>query len=275
MNAPTRAVSALADVILRAQQQGRQTPMGIAFAIDAAQMVMSPETAAAHERVRVERDRYRIAWGMARTRALSAGGAADRYAARARDGQEALQHMLFAVLGSQLARAAAQKETAEMRRWLTERTQTLVDSDAARERLLGRVRELEQLLAENRPADEDPIAYELTAEAGKVTRGDAGGITQADAEPTVEVFRAEYEHEITPIESYTTREVAREHCETEAEGSEPRPRDLFELEWRPDPDDERAEELWVVGTAPGDEERTGYSVTAVAIATEYDPEADR
>ncbi|MDX3507420.1 hypothetical protein PV755_00535 [Streptomyces caniscabiei] len=60
-------------------------------------------------------ERYRIAWGMARTRAISTGGAADRYADRAREGQEALQHMLFAVIAAQLARKAATDETAELR----------------------------------------------------------------------------------------------------------------------------------------------------------------
>ncbi|MGW2742332.1 hypothetical protein [Streptomyces sp. NPDC001450] len=59
------------------------------------------------QRLQTERDRYRIAWRIARTRALSAGGAADRYAAHARDAQEALQHMLFAVIAGQLGRKAA------------------------------------------------------------------------------------------------------------------------------------------------------------------------
>lgn len=47
-----RALSALADVICRAQAQGRVTPMGIAFAIDAADLLMSPETAAELSRLR-------------------------------------------------------------------------------------------------------------------------------------------------------------------------------------------------------------------------------
>ncbi|MCM2427350.1 hypothetical protein [Streptomyces sp. RKAG337] len=47
-----RALSALADVICRAQEQGRVTPMGIAFAIDAAGLLMSPDTSA-------ELDEYR------------------------------------------------------------------------------------------------------------------------------------------------------------------------------------------------------------------------
>ncbi|MEU0671306.1 hypothetical protein ABZ330_00140 [Streptomyces sp. NPDC006172] len=47
----TRALNSLADLICRAQEQDR-TPMGIAFAIDAAGRHMSPETAAELERLR-------------------------------------------------------------------------------------------------------------------------------------------------------------------------------------------------------------------------------
>lgn len=117
-----------------------------AFALESAQLLQSPETAAEHERLRTERDRYRIAWGMARTRAISTGGAADRYAARARDAQEALQHMLFTVIAGQMALKAATDEAAELR---------------------SRVAELEAQLAESgRPVDEDPIAYTLTHDCG-------------------------------------------------------------------------------------------------------------
>ncbi|WP_060888693.1 hypothetical protein [Streptomyces scabiei] len=77
--------------------------------------LLDPEVAAELERLRVERDRYRTAWRMARTRAISTGGAADRYAARARDAQEALQHMLFAVIASQLGRKAATDEIAALK----------------------------------------------------------------------------------------------------------------------------------------------------------------
>ncbi|MFF9285448.1 hypothetical protein [Streptomyces griseosporeus] len=60
-------------------------------------------------------ERYRIAWGMARTRAVSTGGAADRYAARARDAQEVLQRMLFTVIAGQLALHEANRERQELR----------------------------------------------------------------------------------------------------------------------------------------------------------------
>lgn len=47
-----QALNALAAVIHRAMQAGRQTPMGLAVAIDSAQMLMCPETAADLARLR-------------------------------------------------------------------------------------------------------------------------------------------------------------------------------------------------------------------------------
>ncbi|AZM46612.1 hypothetical protein DMB38_13010 [Streptomyces sp. WAC 06738] len=308
MNAPTRAVSALADVILRAQENGRRTPMGIAFAIDAARMVMSPETAADLDRLR----RLEATASSDLTRELRVA-----LTECLGDAKPATGALLVQLGGSVRNRLAHDRSTQRedwycmnLAAFMGERMgpvlRRLLDAEIECARLRGRVAELEQVEAALRallptepcPQEGTPVElaqerawhavwelvaehlgvtlpYSPTTEAGKVTRGDAGGITQANAAPTVEVFRAEYEHEITPMESYTTRAVAREHCETEAREVEPRPCEVFELEWRPDPDDERTEELWVVGTTPGDEERTGYSVTAVAIATEYDREADR
>ncbi|MDX2749620.1 hypothetical protein PV413_03360 [Streptomyces scabiei] len=65
-------------------------------------------------------ERYRTAWRMAYQRALGRGWAADRAGARAREGQEALQHMLFTVIASQLARKAATDEAADLRARTTE-----------------------------------------------------------------------------------------------------------------------------------------------------------
>ncbi|MGP3684098.1 hypothetical protein ACTVZO_05190 [Streptomyces sp. IBSNAI002] len=53
----TKALNSLADLILRAQEQDR-TPMGIAFAVDAAGRHMSPETAA--ELARLAKDNERL-----------------------------------------------------------------------------------------------------------------------------------------------------------------------------------------------------------------------
>jgi hypothetical protein len=59
------------------------------------------------QRLRAERERYRIAWRMAYQRAMGRGWAADRAGARAHDAREALQHMLFAVIAGQLGRKVA------------------------------------------------------------------------------------------------------------------------------------------------------------------------
>lgn len=52
----TKALGALADVICRAQANGRRTPMGIALAIESARMLMSPETAVELEALRARAD---------------------------------------------------------------------------------------------------------------------------------------------------------------------------------------------------------------------------
>lgn len=55
-------------------------------------------------------ERYRTAWRLARGRAISTGGAADRYAARAHELQTALQDSLVAVIGVQIERNAIRAE---------------------------------------------------------------------------------------------------------------------------------------------------------------------
>jgi uncharacterized coiled-coil DUF342 family protein len=86
------------------------------------------ETTTAFRAVEAERDalrarvgeletasrRYRTAWQMARTRALSTGNAADRYAARARDLQTALQDATAAILGAQIERDELLARVAEL-----------------------------------------------------------------------------------------------------------------------------------------------------------------
>lgn len=50
----TRLIATAADVISRAMQQGRTLPAALAVALDSAQLLQSPETAAEHERVRTK-----------------------------------------------------------------------------------------------------------------------------------------------------------------------------------------------------------------------------
>ncbi|HEY8985695.1 MAG TPA: hypothetical protein VIU15_39755 [Streptomyces sp.] len=87
------------------------------FAAEARRHPVSRSLLADVERLRVELDvseqrseRRRIAWRMARQHAIAVGGAADRYAARARSAQDALQHVLFTVIARQLALKASVDE---------------------------------------------------------------------------------------------------------------------------------------------------------------------
>ncbi|KOT47124.1 MULTISPECIES: hypothetical protein [Streptomyces] len=58
--------------------------------------------------------RYRTAWRGARTRALSTGGAADRYAARARDLQAAAQDLLIDAISAQIERDSGRRRVIEL-----------------------------------------------------------------------------------------------------------------------------------------------------------------
>lgn len=87
-----------------------------------------PVLAAEVRRLRAERRRYRIAWQMARTRALATGGAADRYATRAREGQTALQDMLCALFGAQMERDELRAEVAALRTVLAGREPAAVSA---------------------------------------------------------------------------------------------------------------------------------------------------
>lgn len=81
----------------------------------------------------------------------------------------------------------------------------------------------------------------------------------------LEVYRAEYDG--IPLESYTVPDAARTHCEAHARRDWPDSR----LDWIEDDEDRVAElTVWV----DGEEQPTGYTVTAVVIPSAYDPEAD-
>lgn len=127
--------------------------------------------------------------------------------------------------------------------------------------LRARVAELEAVPRE-RPVDEAPIAYELTEKAEELT-----------------VFRASHESIVFGL--YTTREAAREHCKKLME----RENSALTLDWRPDgpwregddgePGPYEAEELYEYGTHESSTwNPTGYVVTPLEVASEYDEQAD-
>lgn len=77
MNATARALNAVADVVCRAQAVDR-TPMGIAFAIDAAGLVMSPEVAAELAEYRLQFPLLRAKVAELESLVLAAGAAAEQ-----------------------------------------------------------------------------------------------------------------------------------------------------------------------------------------------------
>jgi hypothetical protein len=177
--------------------------------------------------------RYRLAWRVAYQRAQGRGWAADRAGARARDLQEALQHMLFSVIGGQLALHEANRERQELR---------------------ARV---EQLLAERHSTNE---ALSDTTVA----------LHERETAPLT-VYRASHDSIVMGL--YTTREAARAHCEAEERrswvtGS------VITFAWVPDNSDPMSPEEMSVFAGQNEESVTGYVVTPLEVACEYDEGAD-
>ncbi|MFI7014422.1 hypothetical protein [Streptomyces sp. NPDC050164] len=86
-----------------------------------------------------------------------------------------------------------------------------------------------------------------------------------DKAPALVIYRASWD--TMRLGRYTTDAEARKHCEDHAR------RDLPSavFDWIEDEEDGVAE---LVATVDGDEGPTGYTVTALEIASKYDPEAD-
>lgn len=106
---------------------------------------------------------------------------------------------------------------------------------------------------------------DCTDRTGKDTQ--PGESTQAPAELTV--YRAWHDADGIPLGLYTTEAAAREHCDTllrrEATGRT--------WDWAPDEDGDLVQ-FFVSKLSDRPEETTGYLVTPVTVAAEYDAEAD-
>jgi len=87
----------------------------------------------------------------------------------------------------------------------------------------------------------------------------------AAATPELTVYRATWD--VAPLDTYTTEAEARKHCEDHARRDLP----TASFDWIVDEEDGVAE---LVAAASGEENFTGYVVTALEIASKYDPEAD-
>ncbi|MFD8845504.1 hypothetical protein [Streptomyces pseudogriseolus] len=150
----TRAINSAAGVLLAAMQQGRQTPAGLAIALDAACLLNSPEHAAEDAALRAERHT---------TNEALSDAAEQLRADRDR----------IAELEAELYTAQAHGRTLLEQR--NAHAHELLKLRPALHAAQARVVELEARLAEyERPADEDPIAFTLTPAADQLaeTGGD-------------------------------------------------------------------------------------------------------
>ncbi|WP_030372361.1 coiled-coil domain-containing protein [Streptomyces rimosus] len=143
-----------------------------------------------------EAERYCIAWRRARTRALSTGSAADRYAARARELQTAVQDMFGASLATQMERDELRDRVAELEQQAATGRAEMLREEARRLRRLadempepGRARQSEGLY---RAA---LVLEERADEAGKDTRKGESTRPGADLEAENARLRAELERE--------------------------------------------------------------------------------
>lgn len=134
---------------------------------------------------------------------------------------------------------------------------------------LGEARRMGHLLL----VSEEEFLEQLADEAGKVTP--TGGEITQPAELTV--YRAAYEHEQIPLGTYTNPAAARKHCTSQVRREHQDP-SAVKLWWREDEDsvdqpEDGPAELWE-SVRPGHSRPTGYFVTPVTVASEYDEEAD-
>jgi hypothetical protein len=127
----------------------------------------------------------------------------------------------------------------------------------------------DRLTEYQRPADEAPIAFALTPKAELGEKDTREGESTSPA--TLTIYRAEHDSGI-PLGLYTTEAAARAHCEATASHEHPGSVALS-FDWIDDESEpEEPRELTV--TIDGDEETTGYIVTPLTVASEYDAEAD-
>jgi len=234
----TRAVNAAAGVIQAAMEQGRQTPAGLAIALDSARLLNSPEHAAEFQRL------------------------LEPVAATPAD--EPASDLLLAELARNV-RAVGRfdgpqwedpywcEHIAFLGKYTGQLLRRLLDAEA-------RVGELENRLSEyERPADEDPIAYTLTETA------------------PVTVYRAEHPDSGITLGHYGTEAAARAHCEATERNAWPKGT-LLGFGWIRDalPEDEEDGIAELVVTAGQNEESTtGYIVIALDVPSAYDEGADQ
>ncbi|MGW2210158.1 hypothetical protein [Streptomyces sp. NPDC001781] len=208
-------------------------------------------------------ERYRTAWRTARTRALALGGAADRAGERARAGQAALQDMLEALLTRQIERDAALKRVAELEAQRERRRVRLVAAEAD-------LLEMRGLLSPNGQPRRIPTEVEIHERVSPAVEWLLRRVAELEVAPAT-VYRAEHPDSGITLGHYGTEAAARAHCEAE-ERRAWSSSSVLRFDWIED-DEDRVAEL-VVTAGQNEESTTGYIVTALELASEYDEEAD-
>ncbi|MGX1515045.1 hypothetical protein [Streptomyces collinus] len=266
----TQLVATAADVISRAMQQGRTLPAALAVALDSAQLLQSPDTAAEFEKL--------LRWHDEDGKAIDA-------ATRLRGGLRARITTLEA------DREASDREYEAA----TARIAELEASPLGWARLLD-AKSLDNFMcALGMATDTDPADVALSQVEEMIRSFRAAVSPEAEQERTqslhdhivardAEIERlksrvAELEaaqgtvyrasHDSIVMGLYRTAAEARKHCETEARQTEA---GGAVFDWIEDEEDGVAE--LVAKTCFGEEE-TGYTVTVLEVAAEYDAEADQ
>jgi hypothetical protein len=255
----TRLVNTAADVILRALTQNR-TAAGIALALESAQLLQSPGTAAEHEKLRARVEELLAQRDDLLVESVTAPDTDDL--------QQELRH--YKEKSTELE-AALYTEQAHGRTLLEQRNahaQELL-------KLRPRVAELEAAAIEGRSVLaafchdlEDPGSNAFSALY--LLQQATPGIPMERGETVPKVYRASHDSIVMGL--YTTATEARAHCVAEERRSWAKGQTVV-FDWIEDEEDGVAE-LVTVNEDGETESVTGYVVTALEIAAKYDPDGD-
>lgn len=232
----TRAINSAAGVLLAAMQQGRQTPTGLAIALDAACLLNSPEHAARVAELEADRE------------------------ANDREYEQAT---------ARIAELEAERE--KLVRWHGEDSKTINRLVARVERrqaeLIALRNDALNMRGSLAPADGDrKVPFELGETLAPAVDWLIARVAELEAAPTT-VYRAS--HDSIQMGLYRTAAAARAHCEAmERRAWAPK---APSFDWIED-EEEGIAELTVF--VMGKEWQSGYVVTEVPVSAEYDEEAD-
>ncbi|MBA2805928.1 hypothetical protein E0500_000180 [Streptomyces sp. KM273126] len=120
---------------------------------------------------------------------------------------------------------------------------------------------LYKVVPARRAASESPKPSRHQKKRQLVEKKLEGDTAATEAPSELTVYRAEAGYRRFTLGLYTNREAARAHCEDGARGGQ----NDSHLAWYPDDDDEAVEALFVAGVGSD----TGFTVTAVTVASEY------